>query len=253
MFITHTFLVAGQQAVLRRAVHQRPHAAGRVAAVERGLEAHHRLPVRHGRAFPQRRPRPADASSVTRTNASERWSGCRRSSRPARRPSWASWSSSTGCSWATTSTSTPSTCRFRTGKRPGCCSRTSRAPCRHRLLQIVEAAYAIRSEPTARYARHRLRHVGVALPVAVPVAGSCNARSGPTSARRWSTCWIRHCRTSIPKHPKFGQEIKFGKDLKQVLEVCQEAARTPDGRVFVEDKAAAAEAQEHLQPARTRA
>ena len=41
----------------------------------------------------------------------------------------------------------------------------------------------------------------------------------------------------FPKHPKFGQEIKLGKDLRQVLEVCQEAARTPDGRVFVEDKA----------------
>src|SRR5690606_8826444 len=27
-----------------------------------------------------------------------------------------------------------------------------------------------------------------------------------------------------------------GKDLRQVLEVCQEAARNPDGRVFVEDK-----------------
>src|SRR5581483_11659268 len=40
-----------------------------------------------------------------------------------------------------------------------------------------------------------------------------------------------------PKHPQFGQEIKLGKDLRQVLEVCREAARTPDGRVFVEDKA----------------
>jgi hypothetical protein len=40
-----------------------------------------------------------------------------------------------------------------------------------------------------------------------------------------------------PKHPRFGQEIRLGKDLRQVLEVCQEAARTPDGRVFVEDKA----------------
>jgi hypothetical protein len=52
----------------------------------------------------------------------------RRSSRPARRPSWASWSSSTGCCWVTTSTSTPSTCRFRTGRRHGSCSRTSKAP-----------------------------------------------------------------------------------------------------------------------------
>jgi hypothetical protein len=42
----------------------------------------------------------------------------------------------------------------------------------------------------------------------------------------------------FPKHPKFGQEIKPGKDLRQVLEVCQEAARTVEvPRVFVEDKA----------------
>jgi hypothetical protein len=40
----------------------------------------------------------------------------------------------------------------------------------------------------------------------------------------------------FPKHPKFGQEIKVGKDLRQVLDICAEAARTTDGRVFVEDK-----------------
>ena len=36
--------------------------------------------------------------------------------------------------------------------------------------------------------------------------------------------------------PRFGQEIKPGKDLRQVLEVCRRRP-TPDGRVFVEDKA----------------
>jgi len=37
------------------------------------------------------------------------------------------------------------------------------------------------------------------------------------------------------KHPKFGQEIKVGKDLKDVLTTCQEAAHTQDGRLYVED------------------
>jgi hypothetical protein len=38
-----------------------------------------------------------------------------------------------------------------------------------------------------------------------------------------------------PKHPKFGQEVKVGKPLRDVLQVCQEAAHTPDGRIFVDD------------------
>ena len=38
-----------------------------------------------------------------------------------------------------------------------------------------------------------------------------------------------------PKHPLFGQEIKVGKDLKDVLGACQEAAHTQDNRLFIED------------------
>ncbi len=38
-----------------------------------------------------------------------------------------------------------------------------------------------------------------------------------------------------PKHPKFGQEIKVSKDLRDVLTTCQEAAHTQDGRLYVED------------------
>ena len=38
-----------------------------------------------------------------------------------------------------------------------------------------------------------------------------------------------------PKHPKFGQEVKVGKDLKDVLATCQEAAHTRDGRLFIEE------------------
>ena len=40
----------------------------------------------------------------------------------------------------------------------------------------------------------------------------------------------------FPKHPKFGQEIRPGRDLKQVLEVCQQTVQSPEGRVFVEDR-----------------
>jgi hypothetical protein len=40
----------------------------------------------------------------------------------------------------------------------------------------------------------------------------------------------------FPKHPKFAQEIKVNKDLKDSLAVCQEAAHTQDGRIYVEDK-----------------
>jgi len=38
-----------------------------------------------------------------------------------------------------------------------------------------------------------------------------------------------------PKHPKFGQEIKVNKDLKDVLQTCLEAAHSQDRRIFVED------------------
>jgi hypothetical protein len=60
-------------------------------------------------------------SSVTRMRPIARLSGCRRSSRLARRPNWASWSSSITCCEAVTSTSTPSTCRCRIEKPQGCC------------------------------------------------------------------------------------------------------------------------------------
>jgi hypothetical protein len=40
-----------------------------------------------------------------------------------------------------------------------------------------------------------------------------------------------------PKHPLFGQEIRGGRDLRQVLEECQRAAADPENRVFIEDRA----------------
>lgn len=39
----------------------------------------------------------------------------------------------------------------------------------------------------------------------------------------------------FPKHPKFGQDIKVNKQMRDVMQVCQEAAHTQDGRIFVED------------------
>jgi hypothetical protein len=106
----------------------------------------------------------------------------------------------------------------------------------HRLMQAVEAAYAIRSEPTpgtldASYdlSESHFQSLFPTLVLQRPVG----ANLGEALVHLLDQA-LSH---QFPKHPKFGQEVKLGKDLRQVLEVCQEAARTPDGRVFVEDKA----------------
>jgi hypothetical protein len=105
-----------------------------------------------------------------------------------------------------------------------------------RLLQIVEAAYAIRSEPTpgsldSAYdmSESHFQSLYPSLVLQRPV--------GATLGEALEHLLDQALAHQYPKHPKFGQEIKPGKDLKRVLEVCQEAARTSDGRVFVEDKA----------------
>jgi hypothetical protein len=105
-----------------------------------------------------------------------------------------------------------------------------------RLLQIVEAAYAIRSEPTpgsldSAYdmSESHFQSLYPSLVLQRPV--------GATLGEALTHLLDQALAHQYPKHPNFGQEIKFGKDLRQVLEVCQEAARTSDGRVFVEDKA----------------
>jgi hypothetical protein len=106
----------------------------------------------------------------------------------------------------------------------------------NRLQQILEAAYAIRSEPTpgtldAAYdmSESHFQSLYPSLVLQRPVG----ANLGEAMEHLLDQA-LSH---QYPKHPKFGQEIKLGKDLRQVLEVCREAARTPDGRVFVEDKA----------------
>ena len=105
-----------------------------------------------------------------------------------------------------------------------------------RLLQIVEAAYAIRSEPTPGsldtaydMSDSHFQSLYPSLQLQRPV--------GATLGEALIHLLDQALTHQYPKHPHFGQEIKLGKDMKQVLEVCQEAARTPDGRVFVEDKA----------------
>ncbi|MBN9519352.1 hypothetical protein J0H58_12655 [bacterium] len=104
-----------------------------------------------------------------------------------------------------------------------------------RLLQAVEAAYAIRSEPTPGtldasfdMSESHFQSLFPTLALQRPVGASLGE-----ALEHLLDQALSH---QYPRHPKFGQEIKPGKDLRQVLEVCQEAARTPDGRVFVEDK-----------------
>ncbi len=104
-----------------------------------------------------------------------------------------------------------------------------------RLLQSVEAAYAIRSEPTpgtldASYemAESHFQSLFPTLVLQRPVG----ANLGEALEHLLDQA-LSH---QFPKHPKFGQEVKLGKDLRQVLEVCQEAARSPEPRVYVEDK-----------------
>ena len=104
-----------------------------------------------------------------------------------------------------------------------------------RLLQIVESAYAIRTEPppgsldTAYdMSESHFQSLYPSLQLQRPV--------GATLGEALTHLLDQALSHQYPKHPQFGQEIKFGKDLRQVVEVCQEAARTSDGRVFVDDK-----------------
>jgi hypothetical protein len=106
-----------------------------------------------------------------------------------------------------------------------------------RLVQAVEAAYAIRSEPTPGtldgsydMSDSHFQSLYPTLALQRPVG----ANLGEALEHLLDQA-LSH---QYPKHPRFGQEVKVGKDLRQVLEACQQAARTTDGRVFVEDKAA---------------
>jgi len=105
-----------------------------------------------------------------------------------------------------------------------------------RLMQAVEAAYAIRSEPTPGtldpawdMSDSHFQSLFPTLVLQRPV--------GVNLGEALEHLLDQALSHQFPKHPKFGQEIKSGKDMRQVLEVCQAAARTQDVRVYVEDKA----------------
>ena len=113
--------------------------------------------------------------------------------------------------------------------------RNQQSALQSRLLQVVESAYAIRSEPTpgsldSAYdmSESHFQSLYPSLVLQRPVG----ANLGEALEHLLDQA-LSH---QYPKHPKFGQEIKLGKDLKQVLEACQEAARTQDGRIIVDDK-----------------
>jgi hypothetical protein len=104
-----------------------------------------------------------------------------------------------------------------------------------RLMQAVEAAYDIRSEPMPGtldpawdLSDLHFQSLFPTLVLQRPVGANLGEALEHLLDQAMSH--------QFPKHPKFGQEIKFGKDMRQVLEVCQEAVRSQDGRVFVEDK-----------------
>lgn len=102
-------------------------------------------------------------------------------------------------------------------------------------MHAIEAAYAIRSEPTpgtldSSYdlADTQFQSLFPTLVLQKPV--------GTNLGEALDHLLDQALSHQFPRHPKFLQEVKPGKDLRQVLEIASEAARTPDGRVFVEDK-----------------
>lgn len=104
-----------------------------------------------------------------------------------------------------------------------------------RIMHAIEAAYAIRTEPTPGtldtaydLSDSHFQSLYPTLVLQKPV--------GTNLGEAMEHLLDQALSHQFPKHPKFLQDVKSGKELRQVLEVCQEAARTPDGRVFVEDK-----------------
>ena len=103
-----------------------------------------------------------------------------------------------------------------------------------KLQSIVEAAYGIRSvshpgslDDSYNITDSQFTSLFPSLSLQRPV--------GSTLGEAMEHLLDQALRHQYPKHPKFGQEIKVNKDLKDVLQVCQEAAHTQDGRIFVED------------------
>ena len=106
-----------------------------------------------------------------------------------------------------------------------------------RLKHVLEAAYAVRTDPPAGTLDGAYdlsdRHFQSLDPSFSPRA-PVGATLGEAADRLLQQAFDHQ----YPDHPKFGRPIKKGKDLQQVLDHCREAARQPDGRLFVEDRAA---------------
>lgn len=103
-----------------------------------------------------------------------------------------------------------------------------------KLQSIVEAAYGIRSvshpgslDDSYNVKDSQFTSLFPSLSLQRPV--------GSTLAEAMEHLLDQALKHQFPKHPKFGQEIKVNKDLKDVLQICLEAAHTQDGRIFVED------------------
>lgn len=103
-----------------------------------------------------------------------------------------------------------------------------------KLQSIVEAAYGIRTsqhpgslDDSHNIADSQFSSLYPSLTLQRPV--------GSTLGEAMEHLLFQALAHQFPKHPKFGQEIKVNKDLRDVLGVCQEAAHTTDGRIFVEE------------------
>jgi hypothetical protein len=104
-----------------------------------------------------------------------------------------------------------------------------------RITHAIEAAYGIRAEPTPGtldtsydLSDSQFQSLLPTLVLQKPV--------GTNLGEALEHLLDQALSHQFPKHPKFLQEVKYGKDLRDVLNVCREATQTNDGRVFVEDK-----------------
>ena len=103
-----------------------------------------------------------------------------------------------------------------------------------KLQSIVEAAYGIRSlthpgslDDTYDIKDSQFTSLFPSLTLQRPV--------GASLGEAMEHLLFQALTHQFPKHPKFGQEIKVNKDLKDVLQTCLEAAHTQDRRIYVEE------------------
>lgn len=116
-----------------------------------------------------------------------------------------------------------------------------------RLTSVLEAAYNIRSEPTpgsldASYdmSEEHFQSLYPSLTLQRP--------GGATLGEALERLLDQALSHQFPKHPKFEQEVKLGKDFRRVLEVCEAAAQAQDGRYYVDDKGVRAKVRSVCNP-----